>query len=196
MNKHKISKYKAFNNLKDFKNICEKNNISFFLDGGTLLGAYRDGDFCEDDHNDIDLTTLHDNWNLKDVIMIDSTRLNFKTYKKLDHETYLQKNILSSSQLSLKRDNGKIDIMFKKIKNNFLWWTVFSKKQKVVYKKVPYEYVKKLKTIKFYGEDFFIPEKTEEYLSYRYGNWKVKVHRKNYSCYHSDLSIVNNYEEI
>jgi len=40
--------------------------------------------------------------------------------------------------------------------------------------KVPSNYFRNLATIKFYGMEFNVPAKTEEYLSYRYGNdWRI-----------------------
>ena len=48
-NKQKIPKPDAFMNLYDFKKAAVASGITFFLDGGTLLGAIRDKDFCEDD---------------------------------------------------------------------------------------------------------------------------------------------------
>jgi len=40
--------------LKEIKEVFDRNNLTFWLECGTLLGAYRDGTFIKDDH-DIDI---------------------------------------------------------------------------------------------------------------------------------------------
>lgn len=54
--------------LKYFKNICEENNLKFFLAGGTCIGALREGGFVPwDDDVDVfmmrkDYEKLYRNW--------------------------------------------------------------------------------------------------------------------------------------
>ena len=86
--------------------------------------------------------------------------------------------------------------MFKKKKHFSLWWTVFRGKGNDVYKKIPYNYILPLQEVVFYGERFLIPDRINAYLSHRYGDWRKKVHRSNYSCYTTDLSIVDSFEKI
>lgn len=191
----KISKANSFLNLKDFNKVAQACGITPFLDGGTLLGAVRDQDFCDDDQDDVDLTTFHDEWTKVDRLTREAITMGFAVYHKWDHKEYAKIGLTTTSQISFVRNGGKIDLMFKKVKNDWLWWTVFKGNQ-VVYKKLPYKLVETLKPVIFYGEQFFAPGMTEEYLTYRYGNWNKKVHRSNYSCYTSDKSIVPRYEDI
>ena len=41
--------------LLELKNLLDKNNITFWLMTGTLLGAIRENDFLAHDPNDIDI---------------------------------------------------------------------------------------------------------------------------------------------
>jgi len=44
----------AVKNLREVKDVFDKNDVNFWLDTGTLLGAVRDGKMIEWDH-DMDL---------------------------------------------------------------------------------------------------------------------------------------------
>lgn len=181
----------AANNLKLFKTILNELQIFFLLDGGTCLGVYRDNDFCEDDENDIDLTTDDKYSILIPNIIESSEKKGFKLYHNWDVPGF------STRQISFKKDDIKIDLMFKKQKNTFTWWTVFKGNKIAKYKKVPSYFYQMTQEIIFYNEKYFIPYFIEEYLTYRYGNWKIPIHRNDYSCYSTDKCIINGgYEEI
>lgn len=47
-------------NLREVKDVFDKNDVNFWLDSGVLLGAVRDGKIIEWDI-DIDLGTWHNN---------------------------------------------------------------------------------------------------------------------------------------
>jgi hypothetical protein len=54
--------------LRTIKTILENAGIEFFLEGGTLLGAYRNGQFIYHD-NDIDVGCVHEEYvKVKDVL--------------------------------------------------------------------------------------------------------------------------------
>jgi phosphorylcholine metabolism protein LicD len=183
----------AFENLKLFKEVAHEVGIPFFLDGGTLLGAYRDNDFCDDDQDDIDLTTNISRWDQVDKLTNSLEKYGFKLYHKWDENDFSPKH--TSCQTAYTRNGGKIDLMFKKVKNDKMWWTVFRGKE-VIYKCIPFDLVGIPKSITFKGETFSVPEMTHEYLQYRYGDYTKKVHRSKYSCYTTDKCIVGAYEEI
>ena len=49
-------------NILDYiKNICEENNIKYYLYAGTLAGAYAYNNFLQDD-NDIDIVLLRNDY--------------------------------------------------------------------------------------------------------------------------------------
>jgi len=105
-----------------------------------------------------------------------------------------------SGQVAYKKDGCKIDLMFKRFSDENqragrAWWCVYMG-GKAIYKSVPLEYYAELKDIKLHDLIFDAPKNIEGYLKYRYGDWRKKVNRKDYSCYTSDKSIVNDYEKI
>lgn len=54
---------------------------------------------------------------------------------------------------------------------------------------MPSHFFKDLTTLRFYGMDFKVPKKTEEYLEYRYGkDWRIP--KRDYVFYKDDQSVV------
>ncbi len=186
----------AYRNLCLFCDVFNRHLITpLILDGGALLGAYRDGNFPEDDWNDIDLTTFDSQWKHVDGLTKDLEKEGFKL-----HHAWSPTD-KKSGQVAYKKDKCKIDLMFKKFSEpehrpERVWWCVYKSSGDVVYKSVPLKYYAELADIKLHGLLFDAPKNMKGYLRYRYGNWRKKVNRKDYSCYVSDKAIVNNYLEI
>ena len=183
--------------------ILHRLGIPFILDGGTLLGFYRDGFFATDDHDDIDLTTMAEMWQFAPNICDEMRQQGFEVY----HEWPRSEGKKLSGQLSFKRDDVKIDIMFKEKKADKVWWTVFGGPKGVTYKAVPRHLLETATRFliklplggMIIGECHVgIPEEVDGYLAYRYGEWQEPVHRSEYSCYSTDKCIVkeNTFEAI
>jgi len=191
MDKEK-EKQQAFKNLLLFKEVLDLYEVKFLLDGGTLLGAYRDKDFCEDDHNDVDLTTLNDGEMIMEIIE-EACKRGFELYH------YWGRNDVAPNttmQIAIQKDGLKIDLMFKEIKKKMAWWTVFGGPNKVTYKSVPASSYLETAEVDFQGTKFLIPKHVEDYLKLRYGNWKIPVHRRDFSCFTSDKVIRESYAKI
>lgn len=193
MKKHKMPSTKTAGSvLRQFCDILDDIRIEYVLDGGTLLGMYRDGDFCQDDQDDIDLTCFDDPVRMHDILDRASAS-GFKVYKTW------QGGEKSTPQLSMKKTNVKIDLMFKGLRNGKVWWTVY-RGNEAIHKAVDGQgWLKRHELPTQYGS-FWVHgdtnEDTERYFSERYGeDWKTPVHRDNYSCYSTDKAITT-YEEI
>ena len=63
-----------------------------------------------------------------------------------------------------------LDVFMKYPKEDFVFWEIDNK-----IKSVPKKFYDNLKTISFKNFDYSIPEETDAYLSYRYGNWQTPI---------------------
>ena len=73
-------------------------------------------------------------------------------------------------------------IIYEKIGLKDVWWVV------------PINYLTNLSTIKFYGKEFKIPNKVNDYLAYRYGkNWKIP--KKDWVTERDDGAVSNFYHK-
>lgn len=175
--------------LKDMTDALERLGVNYHLDGGTLLGFYRQGNFCEDDHDDIDLTVYWFDWVRVQEIIEEAKKLGFEVYKEWPRDTERHR----SGQLAFKRDNVKVDLMFKEKLSDRIYWCVYGGPNGVTYKAVPAEL---LCETYLPPHGYREPKNAYDYLTYRYGDWQEPVHRSEYSCYTSDKSIVESYESI
>jgi len=155
-------------------NILEAHNIFFWLDFGTLLGAHRERTFISGD-KDIDLSLWSkDYWLVRKIL--DLTDWKYKSIWRREIAIYHESN-----------PDFHIDLFFydKELENCATYVYLENKitkdinvESKVI---VPTELLKEFKLITFYEHDFYIPKKTNDYLTCHYGNWKDKDSRWYYS---------------
>lgn len=162
-------KQQATQNLLDIKKILDELKIVFWLDAGTLLGAYRDKDFCEGDEDDVDLCTWSSYLALKEDIVRKAVELGFD----LLHEWELE--------ICLERGGARVDIFFNGRKGVEAYRHLYSGQSILRYLVVPARYYEVLVPCEFKGETFLAPSPTEEYLELKYGDWRTPIHRNNYS---------------
>lgn len=189
MAKQKPSIEAAATALKTVRQCMVMHGVPFMLDGGTLLGAVRDGTFCAEDQDDIDLTILGDAEKLPLAIK-QACILGFSIHHSWSYSQ------IGTAQLALKRDGVKVDMMLKErvtladSAGEWMYWTVYGKNDRVVRKAIPLALVLPWNTITFHGHTYNVPNDVDGYLRYRYGNWQDPVHRSLYSCYTSDSAIL------
>ena len=171
-------------NVKDVKEIAEKLDFKIILDGGSLLGAYRDNGPIKNDEDDIDFAVPFEVMQFKALDIV-------KEFQARGFELYR----LRDTVMTFKRNGSKIDFLFYKedefyirsldhteINNTksegyFYYLTLYHNKKPFALK-VPCEYWNNLGTIEFLGEKFLCPEKIEHYLVWRFGDdWRTPILR-------------------
>jgi phosphorylcholine metabolism protein LicD len=179
----------AVKNLFDYADTLESLGITFWLDGGTLLGAYRDRDFCEDDHTDIDLFT----WGNYDYLIPEILRIN--TEKGFELKNYWRGDVKAKDhgqEIAMARSEGKVDLNFFEKKKETAWSCIYKRPRdengfsECTPQITPVKFYEELQLYEFYGRKFNIPRDIEGYLTYRYGDWRTKIKHKEYSCYNID----------
>lgn len=167
----------AENLLSDVTSIFETCNITYWLEGGTLLGLRREGRLLPWD-NDLDISIHNSEFNklplLQDTLKKKGYRVRTRVFEK-DSEVF-KKGDLRMIKIRTKRffgilkGNVCLDVFIKYTKNEKTYWEIANK-----VKNVPSKYYDTFKTLGFKGKPYAIPELTDEYLTYRYGDWQTPV---------------------
>lgn len=160
----------AKQNLADFKRIADEEGMRFMLMEGNLLGAYRDGGFCEGDENDIDLGIMDDQFYKFGQV---ATRL--------EEEGFSNKKFVFSNNMwhggSWERNGNHIDIM--RMLNDGKVYNIGDMGA------IRYDYSPEIfdsySKITFLGLELETVGDIEKFLTERYGDWKTKVGKAEYS---------------
>ena len=169
--------------LKEITTIFEQYTIAYWLEGGTLLGIRRENRLLPWD-NDIDIS-IHDT----ETVKLNSL---LKTLKNKGYRIRLRHFEVSSSEFNkgdlrmikirkrrffgLLKGNVCLDVFIKYTKNENTYWEIDNKT-----KSVPKSFYTRFKTIIFQNKEYTVPNETDDYLSYRYGDWQTPVKEWNTS---------------
>jgi lipopolysaccharide cholinephosphotransferase len=167
-----IDRLIAKNNLILFQSVLEKHSIQFFLAFGTLLGAFREGDFIAHDSD-------------TDVGMYLSDRSKFSTVIFDLHDAGLELVRFGENLLSFMREGEYIDLYFfkKKVYPKFGWYCnrLF----------MPARFLNRLESCEFLGRKFLTPWHAEEFLLFCYGaDWRTPVKNKHAKPLSSFKSLI------
>ncbi len=178
--------------LKDVTDILEGFGIRYWLECGTLLGVIREGRLLPWD-TDIDLYIL-----AEDVPLLRKAfwKLFFKGYRakisrmKVDHFP-LKKGAPRIAKVRNRdglfhRGPLLIDIFIKHAPGDGFLYNVLMNKNECVVQKAPSEMLAETTLVDFGGKQYPVPAKYDEYLTYRYGDWRTPV--KEWSTYENDQS--------
>jgi hypothetical protein len=173
--------------LKIAKKIFDANNIKYWLEAGTLIGAVREGRVLLWD-NDGDIS-----FDIKDAKKIYTLKSEFKKYG-------LQLKGFISYRIVNRNKRHCVCIMpshvqkgyYVKTRNAFAELYNWIEKRHIPLERFDFsfainflsrikaynfirgkvEWIFPLRRIEFYGELFFVPRCSDNYLTFRFGNWR------------------------
>ncbi|NOR44556.1 MAG: hypothetical protein GQ534_03140 [Candidatus Delongbacteria bacterium] len=176
--------------LKDVCRILDENNIPYTLEGGTLLGIVRENRLLPWD-NDLDLTITDDHLDklikIRWKIWLAGYRTRIRKSKKdMPHFPAGSVRLIKiQTRKFLLKGVSLLDVFVKTKVDEKYFWTVGIKNP--VLKSVPYHFYEELSKFPFDGYDYSVPTQYEDYLTYRYGDWKIPV--KEYDFKKDDKAI-------
>lgn len=170
--------------LHDVTIELEKTGVSYWLEGGTLLGIIRENRLLPWD-NDMDISMyIKDRLKLVKVaikLFFKGYRISTRFYNRdLDpfRKYELRMIKVRNYEKYFKKGEVMLDIFLKRKVENDYFWTVGIKTP--VLKSSPAEFYEELDWTKFNDKQYMIPKDYEGYLTYRYGDWKIPVKEWNF----------------
>ena len=175
--------------LRDIATILDSCRIQYWLEGGTLLGIRRENRLLPWD-NDIDLSILADQVSKLDDLFPTLKNAGYRVRTRLfkrSNSPFQQGDIRlikirQKKWFGLARGAVCLEIFVKYPQQDYCYWEIADK-----IKKVPARFYQSLKSIRYNDYDYSIPQLTEDYLSYRYGDWQTPV--KNWNTATDDKAL-------
>lgn len=171
--------------------IFEQHKIAYWLEGGTLLGIRRENRLLPWD-DDIDIS-LHASELSKLSALIKDLKV--KGFRVRERRFSVTSNEFNKGDLrmikirnrrffGLLKGNVCFDVFVKYTHNDKTYWEIDNK-----IKYVPTHFYKSFKTVNFQNKTYTIPEDTDGYLTYRYGDWQTPVKEWNTSIDDKALDV-------
>ena len=166
--------------LSDFQDVCDKHNIEYWADGGTLLGAIRSGGIIPHD-DDIDVSLTSDAMSALRQAVKDSKNLRVqmaplawgvhKFKNKAENDVWID-----LFEVTTVKKDGKTRVHYVKQDHRTTWPKFWHNEDEL----------RPLKKVRFEDTHIMIPKSPIVYLERGYGaNWRVP---KEYSL-HTRLAV-------
>ena len=163
--------------LEKGASLLEASGITYWLEGGTLLGIRREDRLLPWD-NDIDISLMEDQLAAVEPFLSSVKKAGLRVrvrrfpadslpFRKGDIRMI---KIRKSHFFGLLKGKVCLDIFVKYESGDKAFWMIAEKT-----KAVPVSFYRNFRNIQFKGRDYSIPRDTEAYLSYRYGDWETPV---------------------
>jgi phosphorylcholine metabolism protein LicD len=170
--------------LREVVDVLDKYGIKWWIDCGTLLGFYRDGDIIDGDL-DTDIGILQETWNWE--ALFELHRLGYRVWNMYGFEG-------KGTELSLFKDDIKTDIYFYYKLDGVRWLAMWNnggmRKEDIIPMSFPEIIIEEIEQQEFVGQKWNVPTNIEDYLTIRYGSWKRK--NPNFNWATSPLNINRN----
>lgn len=171
-------------NLMDVKKILDQIGVTYWLDAGTLLLAYRDQKF---DETDVDLCFYEDDFQKV------QSNLQLFIEKGFKIAAFYTHPCAKATEITLARNGQKLDLWQKVKRGDKAWWLSFNGPTYIPHV-VDWKFFEKLDTFEIWGEKWLIPSHTEGFLEAVYGeDWDVPDPNWNWAtdpkCINYDWSI-------
>ncbi len=163
--------------LEDAIQIFDQCKIAYWLEGGTLLGIRREQRLLPWD-DDLDISMMQKELGKLNPLLSSLKKAGFRIrIRTFDEDSaYFKKGDIRMIKIRTKRFFGLLkgqvclDVFVKYPHEQKAYWEIANKT-----KFVPVKFYESLKTITFKGYSYQVPLQTDEYLSYRYGDWQTPV---------------------
>ena len=168
----------ALKMLKDVTAIFDKSNIKYSITAGTLLGIVREKRLLPWDR-DMDLRVFSEDRKelLKSISKIKKAGYITRVRYQEKEDQPLQKGdarlikVFSKKNLFFKGEVMMDCFIATKSKDQYIWSC--GGERKYTKKAVPSHFYDNLEKVTFNNDEYFLPVEKEEYLKFRYGDWKT-----------------------
>lgn len=161
-------------NLRDVKSVFDEAGLPFFLNCGTLLGAFRDGRAIRRDFRDIDISIRNE-----DLTPAVGERIRDRL-GRLGFSCRADRGFENPRQTRFDRGSNHIDVFHYTRVGPFYfrYWSVFGDVPMIA----PARYIERLDEIEYYGSTCRIPAHTEDFLTLFMGkDWRTPMRHGRYA---------------
>jgi len=183
--------------LADITGILENLRITYWLEGGTLLGIVREDRLLPWD-NDMDISIKEADrkklfWNTF-RFFLKGYRVSYKYFRRdigPFHKGELRMIKIRDYKFFPLKGEVLLDIFIKKSVDDAFYWVVGDKN--MVIKSSPATLLSDFSTVDFRKKAYSVPAQYRDYLTHRYKDWQTPVKEWNFKK--DDNAIVKNYQK-
>jgi len=139
----------------ELKQVLNELGLPFFLEGGVLLGAVREGDFIAWDDDVGVAVRTEDVFDRKEELV-----------------EALQGAGFALHSIDASYGNFKVNVVKHGTRYELLGWHLKGRMRRRDHYRMPAEFLEKTQQITFLGEVYRCPSPPERYLKFFYGNWR------------------------
>ena len=187
----------VFENLKDFKDAANEVGVKYWIGSGLLLGLYRDGRPITGDEDDSDIAIREIDEETRVKFIKALTKRGLKIFSIMRHVDREQRDKIVVNGIfigfQVHRGGNRIDVMIMRDKRS-VCWTGGGNDKTPSFLVFPKRFFATQGTIKWKGEVFDTVPNIEEFLEYKYTNWRVpNLRQDGYDC--TDPAVNRAYTE-